>query len=99
MSLQFKEGDTVRIKDSFWEYWDANHNFWYRQYGFNKKTTFRVLSIGISTVHLKDTNSKYTTRIGADRVELVNPKTKEELVIDKIKYLNKRYADSRTVSA
>ncbi len=99
MSLQFKEGDTVRIKDSFWEYWNLNQNFWYRQFGFNKKTTFIVLSIGISTVHLKDTHSKHTTRIGQDRIELVTPKTKEELVLDKIKYLNKRYADSRTVSA
>ena len=96
----FKVGDIVKFDPKQEHKVDP---FWYKMWGANKDTLWRVVRVEhrggsqVTCVHVtpgikvpSHSNGEWSAR--ASFVVLAVQPTKEELIINKIKYLNEKYA-------
>lgn len=96
MSTKFKVGEHVRIRHQSIQGWIAVRNIWWTDRPYKVTDTFIVQNWSGYNWRLIHPTSGRTLLIAQSDLELdLPPLSKEELILQKIKYLNKRYMERK----
>lgn len=96
MNTKFKPGDKVRFKKQSIEDWHSDGNFWYKDYPIKVTDSFTIVKwtgYNWACVHNSGTRQY---NFSEHYLELASPPlSQEELIIQKIKYLDTRFKERK----
>lgn len=96
MSTKFKPGDQVQFKKKSIEEWKHTKNEWYRGFPIKLTDSFTLVKWTGYNWKCLHPSGTYEYTFSESYLELAGPPlSKEELIIQKIKYLNNRYKERK----
>jgi hypothetical protein len=99
MSTEFKTGDLLKFKQQFKDNWKVN-NRWYLSFNIDLDDICELVKYDQYYCKVKFKDYPKTLTFALAYFELAGPpKTQEERVIEKIKYLNNRFSERKHAQA